>query len=57
MPEEMDVNRILEVMQSDKKALAGEIRYALPSRIGEMAGAESGWTVSVAESIVREVLT
>jgi 3-dehydroquinate synthase len=57
MPEEMDVNRILEVMQSDKKALAGEIRYALPSRIGQMAGAESGWTVSVAESIVREVLT
>ncbi|HKY99416.1 MAG TPA: 3-dehydroquinate synthase [Gemmatimonadaceae bacterium] len=57
MPEDMDADRILEVMRSDKKARAGEIQYALPSRIGEMAGADSGWTVSVAESIVREVLT
>ena len=57
MPEDMDADRILEVMRSDKKARAGEIQYALPSRVGEMAGADSGWTVSVAESIVREVLT
>ena len=56
-PNEMDAGRILEVMQSDKKAREGEIRYALPCAIGEMAGADSGWTVSVAESIVREVLT
>ena len=57
VPEGMDADRILEVMQSDKKARAGEVRYALPRAIGEMAGADSGWTVSVAESIVREVLT
>jgi len=56
-PKGMDADRILEVMQSDKKARAGEVRYALPRAIGEMAGADSGWTVSVAESIVREVLT
>jgi len=56
-PANMDADRILEVMQSDKKARAGEVRYALPRAIGEMAGADSGWTVSVAESIVREVLT
>jgi len=56
-PKDMDPDRILEVMQSDKKARAGEVRYALPRAIGEMAGADSGWTVSVAESIVREVLT
>jgi len=56
-PNDMDAGRILEVMQSDKKAREGEIRYALPCAIGEMAGADSGWTVSVAESIVREVLT
>ena len=56
-PTNMDKDRILEVMQSDKKARAGEVRYALPRAIGEMAGADSGWTVSVAESIVREVLT
>ena len=57
MPNDMNADRILEVMQADKKARAGEVRYALPRAIGEMAGAESGWTVSVAESIVREVLT
>jgi len=56
-PKDMDRERILEVMQSDKKARAGAVRYALPRAIGEMAGADSGWTVSVAESIVREVLT
>jgi 3-dehydroquinate synthase len=55
-PKDQDADRILEVMQSDKKAREGEIRYALPRAIGEMAGADSGWTVSVAESIVREVL-
>lgn len=57
MPEGMDADRILEVMRADKKAREGSVRYALPRAIGEMAGAESGWTVSVAESIVREVLT
>ena len=57
LPKNLDAARILEVMQADKKARAGSVRYALPRAIGEMAGAESGWTVSVAESIVREVLT
>ncbi|HEX6574827.1 MAG TPA: 3-dehydroquinate synthase [Gemmatimonadaceae bacterium] len=57
MPDDMPADRILEVMQSDKKARAGSVLYALPRRIGEMAGADAGWTVSVAESIVREVLT
>ena len=57
MPAGMDADRILEVMRADKKARAGSVRYALPRAIGEMAGADSGWTVSVAESIVREVLT
>lgn len=56
-PQEMDADRILEAMRADKKVRGGEVRYALLRAIGEMAGAESGWTVSVAESIVREVLT
>ena len=56
-PSDMDAGRILEVMRTDKKARAGEVHYALPRAIGEMAGSDSGWTVSVAEAIVREVLT
>lgn len=56
-PAEMDADRILEVMRADKKKLAGAVRYALPSDIGVMAARNSGWTVSVSDAIVREVLT
>lgn len=49
--------RIIEAMRADKKARRGEIEYALPCRIGAMAGSSSGWAVKVAEDIVREVLT
>jgi 3-dehydroquinate synthetase len=56
-PAEMDADRILEVMRADKKKLAGAVRYALPSDIGQMAASNSGWTVSVSDAIVREVLT
>jgi 3-dehydroquinate synthase len=57
LPKQLNADRILEVMQADKKVRAGSVQYALPRAIGEMAGAESGWAVSVDESIVREVLT
>jgi 3-dehydroquinate synthase len=56
MPDGMSADRILEVMRADKKVRAGSMQYALPRMIGEMAGADSGWTVSVDESIVREVI-
>lgn len=57
VPEGIDRSRILEVMLADKKVRAGSVRYALPHSIGRMAGADSGWTVEVDESIVREVLS
>jgi 3-dehydroquinate synthase len=56
-PADMDADRIFEVMRADKKKLAGAVRYALPSDIGVMAARNSGWTVSVSDAIVREVLT
>jgi 3-dehydroquinate synthase len=56
-PDDMDADRILEVMRADKKKLAGAVRYALPREIGAMAASNSGWTVSVSDAIVREVLT
>ena len=56
-PKEMDPDRIMEVMRADKKKIAGAVRYALPSDIGVMAARNSGWTVSVPDAIVREVLT
>jgi 3-dehydroquinate synthase len=57
LPAGMAADRILEVMRSDKKVRAGAVRYALPRAIGEMAGSDTGWTVSVEDAIVREVLT
>lgn len=56
-PTAISGEKILESMRADKKARGGRIEYALPSRIGAMAGKETGWAVPVDEDIVREVLT
>ncbi len=56
-PEGISGEKILDTMRADKKARRGEVEYALPSRIGAMAGSGSGWAVTVADDIVREVLT
>jgi 3-dehydroquinate synthase len=42
--------------RGDKKARAGVTEYALPRRIGAMAGERSGWAVPVPDDLVREVL-
>jgi 3-dehydroquinate synthase len=44
-------DELLEVMKRDKKASAGEMRFILPTRIGEVILVEG-----VAESLVRDVL-
>jgi 3-dehydroquinate synthase len=56
LPPDFGVDAILEAMRSDKKVRTGTIRLSLPARIGAMAGAESGWTVSVGDDQLREVL-
>jgi 3-dehydroquinate synthase len=56
LPQSMDGAAVLEAMRSDKKGLSGKMRLALPRRIGSMAGSESGWTVSVSDDQLREVL-
>ncbi|MEO5590021.1 MAG: 3-dehydroquinate synthase [Gemmatimonadaceae bacterium] len=56
LPPRMDAGQLLDLMRGDKKVREGMLQYALPRAIGEMAGAESGWTVSVDEELVREVL-
>jgi 3-dehydroquinate synthase len=50
------VDAILEFTRADKKARGGRVEYALPARIGRMAGAESGWTIPVDDATVRAVL-
>lgn len=50
------VDTIIGFTRSDKKARAGRVEYALPRRIGEMAGEEHGWTVPVDDKTVRDAL-
>ena len=56
LPQRFERDAVLEAMRSDKKARSGKTRFALPLRIGAMAGADTGWTVSVSDDQLREVL-
>jgi 3-dehydroquinate synthetase len=48
---------MLDVMRQDKKNREGTVRFALPSRMGEMARGPAGeWTVSAPENVVSDVL-
>jgi len=53
-PESAAPDDLLELMGHDKKNRGGELRFALPRRIGEMGGdARSGWTVAASAEAVR----
>jgi 3-dehydroquinate synthase len=56
LPSGSDGDAVIEAMRSDKKGRSGRTRFALPLRIGAMAGADTGWTVSVSDDQLREVL-
>lgn len=56
-PTAVPADDLLAAMRGDKKNRAGAMRFALPRAIGAMHGsAERGWTVAVAEDIVRQLL-
>jgi 3-dehydroquinate synthase len=56
LPAGFERDVVIEAMRSDKKGRLGKTRFALPLRIGAMAGADTGWTVSVGDDQLREVL-
>ena len=56
LPPSLDRDEIVEATRSDKKGQSGNLMLALPRRIGEMAGSDSGWTVPVSDDQLREVL-
>ena len=56
LPRTLERDAVIEAMGSDKKGQSGRTRFALPLRIGAMAGEETGWTVSVTDDQLREVL-
>ena len=56
LPGAMHADAVIEATRSDKKARAGEVEYALPARVGAMAGGERGWSITVPDALVRQVL-
>ena len=56
IPSSIEPDRVLALMRSDKKQRRGALEYALPKRIGHMAGEESGWAFPILDDAVREVL-
>ena len=56
IPIGVDVTRVLELMQSDKKRRRGVVEFALPQRIGAMAGSDRAWGIAVDARQVELVL-
>lgn len=56
-PEGMRADRIVAATRSDKKARRGMAEFALPKRVGEMAGAETDWALRIDEDAVLAVLS
>lgn len=52
----LDRDAIVAATKSDKKARAGRVEYALPERIGSMAGERNGWGIAVDARDVRAIL-
>ena len=50
------VDRLMAFTRSDKKTRAGVVHYSLPKAIGEMAGADQGWSLPVPDATVRAAL-
>jgi 3-dehydroquinate synthase len=56
LPTGFQAEEVIEAMKSDKKGVSGKKRFALPLRVGAMAGAETGWSIQVGDDQLREVL-
>jgi len=53
---DVPVDEIVSGTRTDKKKRAGRVEYALPARIGAMAGGDRGWAIPVDDDTVREAL-
>ena len=56
VPAGLSIDSLVRATHADKKARAGQAEYALPSRVGAMAGEERGWSMAVADDHVAAVL-
>jgi 3-dehydroquinate synthase len=56
VPESMSADAVLAATRTDKKARAGSVEYALPQKLGTMAGADRGYAIPVADSVILEAI-
>ena len=57
LPETMAPAAVLAATRSDKKARAGAVAFALPARIGAMAGADRGFAFPAPDAVVLAALS
>ena len=55
-PVELAAESVLAATRGDKKARGGQVEYALPTDVGEMAAAGGRWSVPLDDAVVRAVL-
>jgi acyl-CoA reductase-like NAD-dependent aldehyde dehydrogenase len=55
-PRSLAPGALIELMRTDKKARRGRLAFALPARIGAMAGADAGWSIEADAELVLELL-
>ena len=55
-PASLSAAAVLEATRHDKKSRGGAVAYALPARVGAMAGVERDWAIEVGDTLVLEVL-
>jgi 3-dehydroquinate synthase len=56
IPDGLSGNEILRASRADKKARGGSVEYALPTRVGAMAGDATGWAIAVPDEVVLDAL-
>ena len=56
IPSAIRSDRVLGLMASDKKRRLGQLEYALPKRVGEMAGRDTGWGIAIPDAIALEII-
>jgi 3-dehydroquinate synthase len=52
-----DDETLIDAMTHDKKSRSESLRFALPTKVGSMAGEHSNWTVPVSRETVETVLS
>jgi 3-dehydroquinate synthase len=56
LPAGVDPAEVVTATRTDKKTRAGQVEYALPASLGEMAGRDSGWATPLPEADVLRTL-